>query len=297
MGEQMKILITGGSGFIGRNLVEFFSAQHEVIAPSHRELDLSDREAVHGFLRQGAFDVVIHAACKPGHRNAKDPFNICYVNSRIFFNLYENRDFFGQMLVTGSGAIYDQSNSICRVREEQIGKPIPSDEHGLFRFMTGRFIEQSGNIVDLRLFGVFGRYEDYAIRFISNAICKALHGLPITLRQNRRFDYIYIDDFCRILQHLIDCPDLPSAMNLTPDESVDLLDLAFMVRDLSGRDVPIQVADSGYGFEYSGDNGSLREILPEHFEFTPIRNAVVDLIRWYEANFALIDRAQLLIDK
>ena len=57
--------------------------------------------------------------------------------------------------------------------------------------------------MELRLFGVFGRHEDYAIRFISNAICKTLFDLPITLRQNRTFSYLYVDDLGPIVER---CP-------------------------------------------------------------------------------------------
>ena len=39
--------------------------------------------------------------------------------------------------------------------------------------------------VELRPFGVYGPGEDYAIRFISNACCKALLGMPVTLRRDR----------------------------------------------------------------------------------------------------------------
>ncbi len=60
--------------------------------------------------------------------------------------------------------------------------------------------------MELRLFGVFGPHEDYAIRFISNAICKALFGLPITLRQNRTFSYLFIDDLGPIVERFLTAP-------------------------------------------------------------------------------------------
>ena len=55
----MRAWISGGSGFVGRHLVEAFD---EVRAPSHAELDVTDAEAVRRSV--GAFepDVVVHAA-------------------------------------------------------------------------------------------------------------------------------------------------------------------------------------------------------------------------------------------
>jgi len=42
----MRILITGGSGFIGRNLAEQLASTYEVLAPSSAELDLLKEQAV-----------------------------------------------------------------------------------------------------------------------------------------------------------------------------------------------------------------------------------------------------------
>lgn len=57
---EMKVLVTGGSGFLGSRLAEYYRKKYEVWAPSRRELDFSDEkralEAVRGFRP----DVVIH---------------------------------------------------------------------------------------------------------------------------------------------------------------------------------------------------------------------------------------------
>ena len=55
----MRAWISGGSGFVGRHLVEAFD---DVLAPSHAEVDVTDAEAVRRSV--GAFepDVVVHAA-------------------------------------------------------------------------------------------------------------------------------------------------------------------------------------------------------------------------------------------
>ena len=63
-----KILITGGSGFIGRNLAEQLRAQYDVLAPSRQELDLHSDTAVRDYLAAHRFDVVIHAATGRSNR-------------------------------------------------------------------------------------------------------------------------------------------------------------------------------------------------------------------------------------
>ena len=59
----MKLLITGGTGFLGRRTVSHFDAPgFRVLAPSHGELDITDREALRRWLRENKPDAVIHTA-------------------------------------------------------------------------------------------------------------------------------------------------------------------------------------------------------------------------------------------
>ena len=59
----MKLLITGGSGFLGRRAVTCFKTpDHRVFAPSHRELDITDAAALDRWFRENLPDAVIHTA-------------------------------------------------------------------------------------------------------------------------------------------------------------------------------------------------------------------------------------------
>jgi GDP-L-fucose synthase len=292
----MNLLLTGGSGFIGRNIVEAFSGRHTIVAPASRELDLTDERAVASFFTANSIDVVIHSAVRPGHRNASDPSGQLFVNTRMFFNLMRHSDRFGRMIFLGSGAVYDVRQPMVKVSEEYFDTHVPADEHGFSKYIIAKYAEKSENVVKLRLFGIFGRHEDYAIRFISNAICKSLFDLPITLRQNRRFDYLYVDDLMPVLEHFILNDAGHTSYNVTPDSAVELLDVAEMVRSRSGKDIPIIVGEQGLGPEYSGDNSRLRGEIPE-IAFTPINEAIDRMYSWYEENIQMIDREKLLVDK
>ncbi|OGC92570.1 MAG: epimerase [candidate division Zixibacteria bacterium RBG_16_53_22] len=292
----MNVLLTGGSGFIGKNLAEHLSRKHTVLAPSHAGLELLDGERVREFFRRHDVDVVIHSAVRPGHRNARDPSHQLYNNTRMFFNLVRNASRFRKMIFLSSGAVYDERRYLPNMKEEYFDTSVPADEHGFSKYICARYVERAENIVELRLFGVFGKYEDYAIRFISNAICKTLFNLPITLRQNRRFDYLYIDDLAPIVEYFIGHDARYKCYNVTPDEAVELLTLAGKVLAVSGKDLPIVVALPGMGPEYSGDNGRLREEIPG-LAFTDIDDAIAKLYGWYTANRHLINRDALLFDK
>lgn len=293
----MKILLTGGSGFIGRNIRESFLAEkYEILSPSSKELNLADEESVDAFFKNNSIDLVVHAAVKPSHRNAKDFSNLFYTNTRMFFNLERHKDEYQKMLVLGSGAIYDMRHYRPKMKEEEWTNHIPADEHGYCKYVCEKVIEHSSNIFDLRIFGIFGKYEDYAIRFISNAICKTLFDLPITIKQNRKFDYLYVNDLMPILDWFIDNNPQKKSYNITPDCAISLYDLAIMVRDISNSDVPILIKNEGLGLEYSGDNTLLKNEFTT-ICFTPIRTAIQDLYNWYRENKQLIQKDLLLTDK
>ncbi len=292
----MKILITGGNGFIGRNILQSTIAQkYMIIAPSSKELDCRDQASVDDFFKKNQVDIVIHSAVKPGHRNAKDFNDLLKSNTMMFFNLERHSDKYKKMLVIGSGAIYDNRYYSPKMKESDYQNSIPVDDHGYCKYICEKVIEKSKNIYDLRVFGVFGKYEDYSIRFISNAICKAIFDLPITIKQDRKFDYIDVDDFTDILDFFIENTPKYHSYNITPDNSILLSELANIVLNVSQKQLPVKIAQPGLGLEYSGDNYRLKEEMKK--SLTPIETSIKKLYEWYNQNSQEIDYNKLLTDK
>ncbi len=57
-----KILVTGASGFVGSRVVARWRNEFVILAPSHSELDITDRESVNGYFMLHNPDVVVHLA-------------------------------------------------------------------------------------------------------------------------------------------------------------------------------------------------------------------------------------------
>jgi GDP-L-fucose synthase len=118
----------------------------------------------------------------------------------------------------------------------------------------------------------------------------------VRLRQNRRFDYVPVGDLVGVIERFFTCEARHDAYNVSAEHTWELLDLARLVVGLSGKDLPIVVAHEGLGPEYSGDDGRLRDELPD-FAFTAVEDAVTRLYEWYEERRGSIDRAALLADE
>ena len=295
IGEKMgkRVLVTGGSGFIGRNLVEQLSKKNEISAPGHSELDLSDQRAVESYLKGKDFDVIVHAAgVGVSRRNAGMP-DMLGMNLRQFFNIERCSGMFGRLIQLGSGAEYDKSRPLVKVKETEFGKRVPLDDYGFFKYICSRRIESMDNAVCLRIFGCYGKYEDYGTRFISNAICNAILGLPITINnRNVFFSYLYVNDLALVIDRFIQKEPKQKFYNVAPEKAVDLLAIAKKVIGVSGKDLEIDVKNNGLGPEYSADSSRLKKELPD-FKFTRIEAGIKELYKWYEENKNTIDRSRL----
>ncbi len=231
----LKLFITGGSGFIGRNLAELLDPLYEISAPSRSQLDLLNEAAVTDYLASKRFDVVLHSATGRSNRKITAP-DLLKNNCRMFFNIARNRHLFGKMLHFGSGAEFGVR--VPRMSEQFFDTYVPADDYAFAKYIAAQFIEAvESNIYNLRLFGVFGKYEAWDVRFISNAICRALFDLPIVLRQNVCFDYLYVNDLAKLTVWFIEHEPRHKTYNVCRGEAHEILSLARIVADISSKNL------------------------------------------------------------
>jgi len=278
-----KILITGASGYIGKNLVEQFSDKFILYTPSHLELDLLDTNAVSDYLQKHPVDILIHAALLGGSRTEEHVTGMLDVNLRIFFNITRNKQYYKKMIFLGSGAEYDKQRPIIKVKEEDFDKNVPIDEYGFYKYVCAKHIEEADNIVSLRIFGLYGKYEDYRYRFISNAICRSLLGLPITLIKDVYFDYVYIDDFVKIVEYFVNNEVKYKFYNIGTGHKINILTIANKINKIADTKKEIILRNKGLNNEYTCDNSRLRSEI-KALAFTDLDIALKDLFYWYKSN-------------
>ena len=285
---KKNIFITGGSGFIGRNLKEYLQKKYNVLAPSHKELELLDAEKVRSYILKNKINVIIHAGIIGGKKQDVGLKDVVYNNLRIFFNLARNAQFVERIIYFGSGLEYDKNRPLKSVKEEDLDKKVPSDDYGFYKYVCAKYSKYSKNIYDFILFGIYGRYEDHLYRFISNAIIKNLLKMPITIMRNVYFDYLYINDFVKIVDFFITHKPKYKIYNLTSGKKIDLLTLSKLVNSVSNFKSKIIVLNKGLSNEYTASNSRLIKEL-KGFRFTPHKVAIEELYNWYKNRMHLID--------
>lgn len=112
--------------------------------------------------------------------------------------------------------------------------------------------------------------------------------MPITIRQNVNFSWLYIDDFLKILDFFLTHKPKYSTYNVTPSSSTDLVSIAQLINSHSEFISDICVENEGLNLEYSGDNARLMEEMGD-LPFTPMKSSIKKLIEYYSSILPAID--------
>ena len=274
----MKILVLGSNGFIGRNLVSYFSSRpYEVLAPKRTTLDLLDQDSTEAYLREQRPDVVINCAIT---------IHSAETNLHIYYNLERCAGLFGRLLNVGSGAEYAPKYYLPSMSESYFGQNVPADTYGISKYCIARDIEQSAfDFINLRVFGIFGAHEDHSRRFISNNICSSIRDQTITVNRNSIFDYLDVLDFAQITERFLTLNARHKSYNVCTATPYALVDLAKIIDQQSRRKNTVTIVDGKVNTVYTGNNNRLIEEIGD-FAFTPMEDSVRRLFDWYEGEFS-----------
>ncbi len=279
----MNILITGSRGFIGGNLKQYLSSYYDILSPPRPELDLTNSDNVKEYLKNNKADYIIHCATCGGIRGVKDPENTISDNLSMINNLTHYKMKNTKIILFCSGAMYDKSRNLHKVREDELGRIIPKDLYGRSKMLIAQKFKNRQDILCLNIFACYG-YGEKESRFPSYSINQVLAGQDIVINQNVIFDYLFIEDLMRIVRFFITHQPASNIINVTPSRSVDLLSIAKIINNFSENKVNIKIKNPIMGMEYTGDNSILLENIPG-FVFTPIQTGLKKLYEYKYKNF------------
>lgn len=120
----MKILLTGGRGMVGMNVLQHArAARHEWHAPTRQEVDLMDAGTVLAAIERIQPDVIVHAAGKVGgiEANRADPWGFMVENVTIGLNVVTSARKAGvrKLVNLASSCIYP-ANHAGHLREDML---------------------------------------------------------------------------------------------------------------------------------------------------------------------------------
>ena len=284
--ENSKILVTGGAGFIGSNLIETLLGQNNKVVcldnfMTGKRENIKDFSAnpdftlIEGDIRDlptchracAGIDYVLHqAALGSVPRSIKDPVSSAEVNISGFVNiLFAAKEAKVKRFVyAASSSSYGDSQTLPKV-EGKIGNPL--SPYAITKYVNELYAENFSQIygiktVGLRYFNVFGKRQDpygnYAAVVPKFALNLLKHEAP-TINGDGSYsrDFTYIDNVIQAnqLAALATAPEaINTVYNIACGERITLNELfAQMRRNLAEFDSGIADIQPVYGPERIGD--------------------------------------------
>ncbi len=263
----MRIVVTGGAGFIGSHLTErLLALGHEVRcldnfdpyydeAAKRRNLraaldsrrfrlfkgDIRD-EALLDRVLEGGCDAVVHLAARPGvRRSLQEPTAYAQINVVGTISVLEacRRTGVGRVIVASSSSVYGRSPDIpFRETESRL---MPASPYGASKLAAEQFCTVFHQLYGipvtcLRFFTVYGPRQrpDMAIHRFVRGIDQGT-PIPVYGDGTTRRDYTYIDDVVDGVVRAIERPGGYRVYNLGTHETVALRDLIGIIERALGK--------------------------------------------------------------
>jgi GDP-L-fucose synthase len=222
----MKILLTGSNGMVGKNILEYKSAQnYDFLTPSSKELNLLNYEDVKKYIDINQPDFIIHAAGKVGgiQANIKEPVSFLVNNIDMGRNIImaakENN--IKNLLNLASSCMYPRS-AVNPLSEDLIlkGELEPTNEgYAIAKIMSTRLCEyivkedNSMNYKTVIPCNLYGKYDKFhpknshmipaVIRKIHDANLSGANEINIWGDGSARREFMYAEDLSDFIFYAI----------------------------------------------------------------------------------------------
>jgi GDP-L-fucose synthase len=258
----MKILITGGNGNIAKIIKNNLSSQYDITNLGRNELNVLKLHDVEEYLNKNNYDILIHTAILGGRRTKEENGDVTHNNLLMLENLLKFSHKFKMIINFDSAAIYDRATDILNRRENEL-HTIPTDYYGFSKYLIYQRSLQYTHVYNFRIFNIFHKNEE-PDRFIKSCFLAKQNNTEVTIFEDKYFDFVYEDDFVKIVQYYLDnClhPEkLEKTINICYDTKYKLSEIAEMILEDKNK-INILNKNSNSINNYSGD-GTLLYSLP-----------------------------------
>ncbi len=249
------VLVTGGNGFIGTNLLNELRVRGYDTWPSDINYsrdpqfircDVCSYRQVEHVIKKIKPDIVYHAAAEYGRWNGEAHYeNLWNTNVIGTKNILRAQKEFGfKMIYFGSAEVYGNYDDVMN---EEVMNQFPirqMNDYALTKWVNELQILNSADMdgtesVRVRLFNVYGPHEYYHPHrgVVPVFIYRALHGLPYTVNRGHKRTFEYVDDIVRSFANIIGSFNPGEVYNLGNDSQHDIEELSDIVQKYTGDSV------------------------------------------------------------
>jgi GDP-L-fucose synthase len=226
----MKILITGGRGYIAKSIYQALHKKHDITLVTKNDLNLTRRDEVKYYFKDKYFDLVIHTAVTGGNRLSLDGPNVVLSNLLMYDNLMRCQDKFTRLIHFGSGA------------EDKADTP-----YGFSKHIIGQLMGLNPKNINVKIYAVFDENE-LDTRFIKSNILRYINRESMIIHQNKKMDFFYMKDLVSLIEWLINQreEEFPiKEINCSYLEKYTLIQIAEIINSLDNYKVDIIVENEG----------------------------------------------------
>lgn len=231
---RMKILITGGTGFIGRNLIEYYKKDNLVIE-TRRGDDLTS------VLNTHRPEVIINCAAEIYKPELMFDSNIVIVQKFLEW-LVKNPS--TKMIQLGSSAEYGPMPRASNESDRINPVDVYQGTKGAATVMCQGYARQFGLDIQIaRVYSAYGRYEK-PHRLFSRLYDAFINQKPMQLYAGYH-DFIYIKDFVRGIDTLVNSPvSNGDIINFGSGQQHSNLQVLEFWKYVTGKTAPITYMDT-----------------------------------------------------